>query len=1027
MSWLVAQALRFRVLVLAFAIVLLIWGTQIIQQSSFDVFPEFALPKVEIQTEAPGLSTVEVESLITLPLENALNGTPFIKTLRSKSVLGLSSVVLLFEPGTDLLKARQSVQERIALATENLPAVSKAPIILQPLSSTSRALKIGIWSDTLSQMELTEIARWKIRPRLLAVRGVANVPIWGRKDKQFQVLVNPARLRSHDVTLKQVQAAAQRVSTLGGGGIIETPNQVFAIRHRSSVQRSEDVGNALLEFRDGHPLLLKDVADVVTDHPPPIGDAIINDQLGLLLIVEKQPWGNTLEVTREVEKALEELKPGLKDVEFDSTIFRPATFIERSIENLGKTLLHGCLLVAAILILFLYEWRSALITILAIPLSLLGAAIVLYYTGSTINTMILAGLVIAVGEVVDDAIIDVENISRRLHLNKALENPKPAYEVVLMASLEVRSAVVYASLIIVLVFIPVFFLEGLAGAFFRPLAWSYVLAIFVSLVTALTITPALCLMLLPNAPIREKEVPFVKWLKALYRPALSWVINRSVCFVGLVLLGVVLASAFLLSQLGTEFLPHFQETDFLMHWVEKPGTSIEAMNRSTIEVSKELRALPEVRNFGSHIGRAEVADEVVGPNFTELWISIDDKANYPETVDKIQKIIDGYPGLKRDVLTYLKERIKEVLSGASATIVVRIFGPDLAKLRSQAATVKAAMGEIDGVIDLKIESQVLVPQIQVQLRPEAAARFGLTAQEVREAATTLIKGTKVGEVYEEQKIYDIVLWGTKDIRDNVDSIRTLMIDTANGGQVPMGDIADIAIVPTPNAIKREGASRRIDVTCNVRGRDLGSVAKDIKQRVRQLSFESGYHPEILGEYEALEQSRDRLGYLLSLTLFGIFLLLYTDFQSWRAATLVFLTLPFALIGGIWGAFIGGGVISLGSMIGFITVLGITSRNGIMLVSHFRHLENEEGHNFGRDLVLRGAEERLAPILMTALSAGLALIPLVIAGNLPGHEIEYPMAFVILGGLFTSTLLNLFLVPTFYRHFGKGKQASQGDA
>lgn len=1018
MSWLVAQALKFRVLVLAFALFLLVWGTQTVQDSAFDVFPEFALPKVEVQTEAPGLSTVEVESLISLPLENALNGTPFLKTIRSKSVPGLSSVVLLFEPGTDLLKARQSVQERVALATGGLPAVSKPPVILQPLSSTSRALKIGIWSDTLSQMELTDIARWTIRPRLLAVRGVANVPIWGRKDKQFQVLVDPDRLRSHGVTLKQVQDAARKVSTLGPGGVIETPNQALAVRHRSPVTGSEDIGEALIELRNGHPLLLKDVAEVVTSHPPPIGDAIINDQLGLLLIVEKQPWGNTLEVTTEVEKALEELKPGLKGVQFDSTIFRPATFIERSIDNLGRTLVHGCILVAAILILFLYEWRSALITILAIPLSLLGAAVVLYYTGSTINTMILAGLVIAVGEVVDDAIIDVENISRRLKLNRALEHPQPAYEVVLAASLEVRSAVVYASLIIVLVFIPVFFLEGLAGAFFRPLAWSYVLAIFVSLITALTVTPALCLMLLPSAPTLEREPKFVSWLKGLYRPLLGRFMGCRIGVLSLLLLAVMVASGWLVNNMGTEFLPHFQETDFLMHWVEKPGTSIDAMNRSTIKVSKELRALPEVRNFGSHIGRAEVADEVVGPNFTELWISIDEHANYSQTVDKIQQIIDGYPGLKRDVLTYLKERIKEVLSGASATIVVRIFGPDLETLRRHAESVKAAMKEVDGVVDLKLESQVLVPQIQVRLRPLVAARFGLSAQDVREAATTLIKGLKVGEVYERQKIYDIVVWGKRGLRDNLGSVRSLLIDTPNGGQVPLSELADIAIVPTPNAIKREGASRRLDVTCNVRGRDLGSVAKDIERRVRPLTFDSGYHPEILGEYEALERSRRRLAFLLSLTLIGILLLLYTDFQSWRAAIIVFLTLPFALIGGVWGAFLGGGVLSLGSMIGFITVLGITSRNGIMLVSHFRHLELEEGQAFGRELVLRGSEERLAPILMTALSAGLALIPLVIAGNQPGHEIEYPMAFVILGGLFSSTLLNLFLVPAFYQHLGQ---------
>lgn len=1018
MDWLIRTALRFRVLVLAGALAMIIVGIRAAQDTAFDVFPEFALPKVEVQTEAPGLSTVEVENLITLPLENALSGTPWLQTLRSKSVLGLSSVVLLFEPGTDLMRARQVVQERVALAAGRLPAVSKPPVILQPLSSTSRALKIGVWSDTLSQMELTEIARWTIRPRLLSIRGVANVPIWGRRDKQLQVLVDPLRLRSHGVTLQEIQRAAAGAAAFGPGGFIDTPNQRIAVRHRAGVSSPRELEQALVALRGNVPLRLGDVADVRIGHPAPIGDAIINDRPGLLLIVEKQPWGNTLEVTREVEAALEEMRPGLKGVQFDSTIFRPATFIERSLENLGKTLLHGCVLVAFILMLFLYEWRTALISILAIPLSLLGAGLVIHFLGGTVNTMVLAGLVIAVGEVVDDAIIDVENISRRLRLNRQLVNPLPVIEVVLQASLEVRSAVVYASLIIVMVFVPVFFLEGLAGAFFRPLAWSYVLAIGVSLLTALTVTPALCLLLLPDAPEREQEPPLVGWLKWLYRPMLSWMLQRSQVLIIGALFTVVGVTGWAASRLGAEFLPKFKETDFLMHWVEKPGTSIEAMDRITKAVSTELRAVPGVRNFGSHIGRAEVADEVVGPNFTELWISIDDGADYDETVENVQEVIDGYPGLKRDVLTYLKERIKEVLSGAGATIVVRIYGPELDELRSKAKDVKAALAKVEGVIDLKVESQVLVPQLRVGLRPGAAARHGLTASEVRDAASTWLQGLKVGEVYDKQQIMDIVVWAEPAKRDHIEAVGQLLIDTPLGQSVPLSELAEISIVPTPNAIKREGASRRIDVTCNVRGRDLGTVANEIDARIRALSFKRGYHPEVLGEYAALQRSRRRLVSLLALTFVGIFLLLYADFQSLRASVLVFLTLPFALIGGVWGALVGGGVLSLGSMVGFVTVLGIASRNGIMLISHFRHLELTEHERFSAEMVMRGAEERLSPILMTALSAGIALIPLIMAGNLPGHEIEYPMAFVILGGLTSSTILNLFVVPSLYMAYGK---------
>jgi Cu/Ag efflux pump CusA len=479
--------------------------------------------------------------------------------------------------------------------------------------------------------------------------------------------------------------------------------------------------------------------------------------------------------------------------------------------------------------------------------------------------------------------------------------------------------------------------------------------------------------------------------------------------------------------LGEEFLPKFKEYDFLMHWVEKPGTSLEAMRRITLAASKELRAIPGVRNFGSHIGRAEVADEVVGPNFTELWISLDPEVDYEPTVARIQAVVDGYPGLYRDLLTYLRERIKEVLTGASATIVVRIFGPDLAALHEKAEEVGRAIAGVEGVADLKVQPQVLVPQVEVKLRPEAAQRLGLTPGEVRRMATTLVRGTKVGELYEDQKIFDVVVWGAPAVRKDLEALRTLGIETPSGGYVPLGQIADIAVAPTPNEISREGGSRRIDVTSNVRGRDLGAVARDIEKGLRGISFEPGYHPELLGEYTEREQSKNRLLTLSALSLLGILILLYTDFGSARLTFLVFLTLPFALIGGVIGAFLDGGVLSLGSLVGFVTVLGIAARNGIMLVSHYRHLELQEHEPFGRELVLRGAEERLAPILMTALVTGLALLPIIVGGSRSGHEIEHPLAVVILGGLVTSTALNLLLMPALYLRFGPSAAAGEASA
>jgi len=1017
MTWLVSTSLRFRVLVIALAVALIVVGVRTADEIPLDVFPEFAPPVVEIQTEVPGISTEEVESLVTVPIENSLSGIPYVQTIRSKSVLGLSSVRLIFKEGTDLLTARQLVQERLALVAPRLPQVAKPPVILPPLSSLSRAMKIGLSSEKLSQMDLTVLSKWTIRPRLMAISGVANVAIWGDYDREFQVLVDPDRLKAHDVTLDMVERAVQKATAVGSGGFVDTPNQRLAVRYASTVSEPEDLAEIVVAFRGGSPLRLGDVADVVIGSPPPIGDAIINDGPGIMLIVEKQPWANTLEVTHNVEAAMKALGPALKDVEVDTTIFRPATFIERALENLSRSLLIGCVLVIAVLVLFLFDWRAALISSIAIPLSLISAVLILYYRGGTINTMVLAGLIIALGEVVDDAIIDVENILRRLKLNHASENPVSSFRVVLDASLEVRSAVVYASLIVVLTLIPVFFLEGLAGSFFRPLAASYVLAILASLVVALTVTPALSLILLPSVSHRRKDAPVAAVLKRIYRTILPPLINRPYWVIGLVVMLLVGAVASV-PHLGQELLPKFKETDFLMHWVEKPGIGIDAMKRITIRASKELRSIEGVRNFGAHIGRAEVADEVVGPNFTELWISIDEDVPYDQTVSKVQEVVDGYPGLYRDLLTYLTERIKEVLTGASGAIVVRIYGPNLEELRSKAQDVAAVMRTIDGVTNLKVEPQVLVPQIVVRFRPEAGARFGLSPGDVIGATTTLIKGKKVGELYEDQKIYNVVVWGKKDVRRDIDALRRLMIDTPSGAQVPLGDVADIAIVPTPNSIQRESTSRRIDVICNASGRDLGSVARDIEQRVHaEVSFDRGYHPEFLGEYAEAQASTRRLLLLSIFSLIGILVLLQTDFQSMRLSLLVFLTLPFALIGGVAGAFAGGGVLSLGSLIGFVTVLGVAARNGIMLIGHYRHLQQKEGVPFGKELVLRGAEERLAPILMTALTTGLALVPLIIGGNLPGHEIEYPMAQVILGGLTTSTLLNLLVVPVLYAKWG----------
>jgi len=1024
LRWLIGASLHQRVLVLALAVVLVILGVRSTRDVPLDVFPEFAPPMVEVQTEGPGLSTEEVENLVTVPLEVAVNGVPGLATLRSKSVLGLSSVVAIFKPGTDVIRARQLVQERVAMIAPRLPTSIRPPVMLPPLSATSRAMKIGVSSKTLDQMALSQIVRWTIKPRLMAIPGVANVAVWGQRDRQLQVLVDPARLNASGVTLAEVQRAAGDATVVGGGGFVDSANQRLAVRHMSPVETPEDLARTVIKVANGAPVRLGDVATVTDGYAAPIGNAIINDGPGLLLIVEKQQGGNTLDVTRGVEAALADLKPGLTGVEVDSTIFRPATFIERSISNLTEAMAIGCGLVALVLIVFTRDWRAATISLTAIPLSVLGAALTLSWMGASINTMVIAGLVIALGEIVDDAIIDVENVGRRLRQNRELAEPKPALEVVLAASLEVRSAVVFASLIVILVFLPVFFLDGLAGSFFRPLATSYVLAIAASLLVALTVTPALCLMLLPGAPLKHREPGLVRGLKVGYRSLLPQVANRPVLAMVLIGVGVVAAIGGYAGA-KNQFLPNFRETDFLMHFLEKPGASVEAMDRITIRASRELRAIPGVRNFGAHIGRAEAGDEVYGPNFTELWISLDEKADYDASVKRIQEVVDGYPGLTRDLLTYLRERIKEVLTGAGATVVVRIYGPELDTLRATAEKVRAAIADVPGVADLKVEQQTLIPQIRIIPKVDALAAYGLTTGELRRAAGVLVAGAKVGEIYQNQMSFDVAVWGEPAVRGDLHALQNLLISTASGAQVRLSEVAEVRIDPAANEIRRENGSRRIDVTMNIKGGDLAGVAKAVEQRVGQLQFERGYHPEFLGEYAALQASQRQLLLLSGASLLGILLLVWLEFRSLRITGLVAVSLPFALLGGVVAVWLSGGVMSLGSLVGFITVIGISARNGIMLLSHYHHLETQEGEPFGPGLILRGAEERLVPILMTASCAALALLPLVVRGDVPGHEIEHPMALVILGGLVSSTALNLLLMPTLYARFAKPRPRTAG--
>jgi Cu/Ag efflux pump CusA len=664
----------------------------------------------------------------------------------------------------------------------------------------------------------------------------------------------------------------------------------------------------------------------------------------------------------------------------------------------------------------------AFISAVTIPLSLVAAGLVLDATGATINTMILAGLVIALGEIVDDAIIDIENIVRRIREHRRAGSGKSTAAIILEASLEVRGPVVHATLISVMATVPIFFLGGLTGSFFRPLAFSYALAILASLGVALTVTPALALILLSKAPIERRESPLVHWLQPRYTGLLARIIQRprrAYATVGVVVLAGLLVAPFL----GQDLFPAFKERDFLMHWMTRPGTSHEEMIRITTKVSRELRAIPGVRNFGSHIGQGTLADEPNGINFGENWISIDPSVDYDKTVAAVQKVVDGYPGLQRDVQTYLRERTKETLSGSSDAIVVRISGDNLGVLRQKADQVNKILLGMDNLIDQHVDLQVDIPQLQVEVNLAAASRYGIKPGDVRRAAAAFIASEEAGDIWRGGKNIEVHVWSTPKTRNSINSVRDLLLDTSDGGHVRLGELAKVQMRPTPNVILRENNSRRIDVAANVADGDLGSAAREVERRVREVSFPRGYHAEVLGEYQERQAAQRRLLILSVVAVAGILILLQKAFGRWRLAFLAILTLPMALVGGILAAYLGGGTLSLGSLVGFLTVLGIAARNGILLINHCQHLEQYEGETFGPALVLRGARERLSPILMTSLATGLALVPLVVAGTIPGNEIEHPMAVVILGGLATSTLLNLFIVPSLYLRFGGPRNSS----
>jgi len=1029
--WIVARSLRFRWLAIFGAAAILVFGFFTTRDAPLDVFPEFAPPIVEVQTLATGNSPVEVEELITIPIEDSLNGVEGLDEMRSYSVEQLSSIKLYFKRGTDLYRARQLVQERLAGVTAQLPTWASPPFMMPPLSSTSRILKIGLTSDELSLIDMSAIAYWKIRSRLLRVPGVAQVMIYGERLHQRHVQVDPEKLAEHGVSLATVMEETANAMdagvlqfseafTVGTGGFIESNGQRLNVRHVLPILTADDLAKVPIERRNGELVRLSDVGLVVEDHMPLWGDALINQRPGLMLIVQKLPGANTLEVTKGVEEAMDEMRPGLPAMQIDTELFRPATFIDMALDNLLEAMLLGILLVIVILAAFLFEWRTAFISLLAIPLSLVGALLILELFDTVINVMVLAGLVVAIGVVVDDAIIDVENIVRRLRQAREEGREVSTFRVVLDASVEVRSAIVYATLIDVVAIVPVFFLSGLSGAFFQPLVLAYGLAVMVSMLVATTVTPALCLLLLSRS-YRERESPLMRMLKRGYGAVLARIMRRPhpAILTAALTMG---AGLLVFPTLGQSLLPNFKENDLITYWATKPGTSLpETMRIAARGCQDYVEAVPAVQSCASHAGQALLGDEIHGVNFDEQWVHLDPEADYDESVAGLREVIEAYPGLYRTVQTYLRERVKEVLSGASEAVVVRVFGPDVDVLTQKAEEIAAHMAAIDGFVDPNVEQIEQIPQIQVEVDIAAARRHGITPGHVRRQSSALLASEEVADIFHEGKAYDVHVWSIPSARDSVTDVQNLPIDTPDGGQVPLRAVADIAIRPVANTIKHERQTRRVDAVADLGERDLASAVDELKERLAEVEFPPGYHAEVLGEAPELNAAQDDLLLYGALAAIVIFLLIQAGLNSVRLAVLVFLLLPMALAGAVLAAKLDTGILSLGSLVGFLTVLGIAGRNGILMVAHFQHLEREEGVPFGLDLVLQGAKDRLAPILMTASATGFALVPLVVAGPIPGNEIEHPLAVTIVGGLVTATLLNLFVLPSLYLAFAKGRR------
>lgn len=1024
MDKLIQWALGNRALVLVAALLLTVFGIHTATRMPVDVFPDLTAPTVTVITEAHGMSPTEVETQITFPIETAVNGAEGVRRVRSATAVGISVVWVEFEWGTDIRNARQIVSEKISGVVADLPPEGERPTLAPQSSIMGEILFLSLSSEHHSPAELRNYAQVSLRRRLLAVPGVSQVTPIGGGEKQFQVVLNPAALQSHNVTLNQVVRALEASNENVSAGIINERGAEWLVTGMGRIRSLEDIGATVVAAPRGVPTLVRDLGEVTVGEAQKRGEGSAMGRPAVILGIQKQPGANTLELTHRLDAVLADISAKLPaGMKLKTDIFRQADFISVSVRNVQTALLEGIVLVTLIVLLFLANFRATLITLTAIPLSLVTAVLALKWFGASINTMTLGGMAIAIGALVDDAVIDVENVFRRLRANHHLpaEKRRPTLQVVFDASVEIRSSIVFATLIIALVFIPIFFLGGVEGRLLQPLGVAYLVALSASLVVAVTVTPVLCYFLLPQSKgvLAEHEPQFVQWLKSRYAPILQSALTHPWRFT----LPSVLALALALlatTRMGRAFLPEFNEGSLTISAVTLPGTSLGESDGLGRVVEQTLLSFPEVVSVARRTGRAELDEHAQGVESAELDVSIVMKdRNKKEFLEALRTAFSQVPGMNITIGQPISHRIDHMLSGTRANIAVKIFGADLYQLRSLAEKARQSMQGVTGVVDLSVEQQTEVPVLKIKFEREAIARHALTIRDVANTVEAALQGVKASRVLEGQTSYDLVVRLENAEGWQLGTLGDVLVDTPAGARVPLRSLARIQRDTGPNQILREQVERKIVVQCNVAGRDVTGVVNDIQKLVNPiLSATPGYRVEYAGQFESAAEAGRTLTLVSLGVVIGIAFLLHLAFRSARDAALIMLNLPLALIGGVAGVFVGGGVLSVASLIGFITVFGIATRNGIMLVSHIQHLQEHEGVTDFREAVRRGAMERLVPILMTALAAGLALVPLALGGEKPGNEIQTPMAIVILFGLLTSMVLNMVLVPALYLELGR---------